>query len=81
MDLRPQIRLQISQGLEAGDSYRQPSVGAKLSYRMKRLLIPSGRDNDEENQHALVIALGYEYLRTSQNGKVKNENRLGSPVT
>lgn len=75
-DLRPKIRLQLSQGLEAGDSYRKPSVGATLSYRMKRLLIPSRRDNDEENQHTLVIAAGYEYLRTSQNSKIKNENRV-----
>jgi len=76
-DLRPKLRLQVSQGLEAGDSYRQTITGAKLSYRMRRLLIPSRRDNDEENQHILVIAAGYEYLHTSQNGKIKNENRFG----
>ena len=51
--------------------------GAKLSYRMRRIFIPSRRDNDEENQHVLVIAAGYEYLHTSQNSKVKNENRFG----
>jgi hypothetical protein len=44
---------------------------------MKRLLIPSRRDNDEENRHILVIAAGYGFLRTSQNGTIKHQNRLG----
>lgn len=76
-DLRPKVRLQAWQVLEAGDSYRQWTTGARLSYRMRRLLIPSRRDNDEENLHILVIAAGYEFLRTSQNGKIKHENRFG----
>ena len=75
-DLRPKLRLQISQGLEAGDSYRQWSTGVMLSYRVKRLLIPRRRDNDEENHHTPIIIGGYEYLRTSQNGRIKNENRI-----
>ena len=75
-DLRPKLRLQLSQGLEAGDAYRQWSTGVMLSYRVKRLLIPHRRDNDEENHHTPIIAGGYEYLRTSQNGKIKNENRI-----
>jgi hypothetical protein len=34
------------------------------------------RDNDEENHHTPIIIGGYEYLRTSQNGRIKNENRI-----
>src|SRR6185369_11388215 len=67
-DLRPKLRLQLSEGSEAGDAYTQWTTGVTLSYRVKRLLIPRRRDNDEENHHTPIIAVGYEYLRTSQNG-------------
>jgi hypothetical protein len=76
VELRDKTRLQLTQGLEAGDTYRKWTTAAMLSYRMKRLLIPSRRENDEENLHVLVIAGGYEYLHASQNGKTKNENRI-----
>jgi hypothetical protein len=75
-DLRQQTRLQLSEGLEAGDSYSKWTTAAMLSYRMKRRLIPDRRDNDEENHHVLVLGGGYEYLHDSQNGKIKNENRI-----
>ena len=47
-----------------------------LSYRMKRHLLPDRRDNDEESHHRLVLGGGYEYLRTSQNDKIKHEHRI-----
>jgi len=75
-DLRDKTRLQLSEGLEAGDSYSKWTTAVMLSYRMKQRLIPNRRDNDEENHHVLVIGGGYEYLHDSQNGKIKNENRI-----
>jgi hypothetical protein len=73
--LAPELRLQISQDWSR-DSYRQWSTGVMLSYRVKRLLIPRPRDNDEENHHTPIIIGGYEYLRTSQNGRIKNETEI-----
>lgn len=33
-------------------------------------------DIDEENEHNLVLAGGYEYLHTNQNNQIKREHRI-----
>jgi len=42
---------------------------------MKRILKLRRSDIDEENEYNLVVGVGYEYTRTTQNDKTKNENR------
>ena len=73
-DLRPQTRLQVFGGGQSGD-YVQWKLGAILSYRMKRLVLRRPKEIDEENEHALVIGAGYEYVQINES-KTKRENRI-----
>lgn len=75
-DLRSRTRLNLSEEIENGAGFRQWSTGVMISYRMKRILSLRGADVDEEKEHNFVFGTGYEYLRTNDNGKIKNENRL-----
>jgi hypothetical protein len=78
IDLRPKTSLQLWVEKHNGedDSSLQWKVGALLSYRMKRILKLRRSDIDEENEHTLVVGVGYEYLRTTQSDKTKIENRI-----
>jgi hypothetical protein len=76
IDFRPGTRLQVSEELQIGDGFREWTTGAMLSYRMKRIVDLRHDDIDDEKEHYVVLATGYEYLRTNQNGKIKNEHRV-----
>jgi len=56
--------------------FTQVKTVATLSQRMKRIVRRHTDNADEENDYNLVFGAGYEYLRTTQNGGVKHENRL-----
>ena len=75
-DLRPKTRLQLYEELRAGDSYRQWTTGVMLNYRIRRRLDLHRPNNNDEEEHTLVIGGGYENVRTTQNGKTKNESRI-----
>jgi Protein of unknown function (DUF2490) len=57
-------------------SQSQWKVGALLSYRMKRILKRHREDIDEENEYNLVVAGGYEFIRTEQESGTKREHRV-----
>ena len=78
IDLRPKTCLQLYVEKHNGedDSSLQWKTGALLSYRMKRMLKLRRSDIDEDREHNLVVGVGYEYTRTTQNDKTKNENRI-----
>ena len=48
---------------------------------MKPILKPHRRDINENNEHYLVFAAGYEYLHTVQNGRKTIENRIIAQAT
>ena len=77
-ELRPKMRLQLFGELENGEEFPflQWKAGALFSYRMKRILGLRHADIDEEHDHALVVAGGYEYLNTAQGDKKKREHRI-----
>jgi len=75
-DLRPRMRLQISEELQNGAALRQWSTAAMISYRMRRLLTLRAADVDEEKHYNFVFGAGYEYLHTNQDGEIKKEHRL-----
>jgi hypothetical protein len=77
-ELRPRMRLQVWGDKQDGEDFDflQWKTGAILSYRMKRILKLRDSDIDEENEYNLVLGVGYEYLRTTQNDKTKSENRI-----
>jgi hypothetical protein len=78
IELRSKTRLQLEIGKRDGEDfdYLQWHAGAMLSYRMKPMLKSRREETDEENEHNLVIGVGYEYLRTTQNDETKSENRI-----
>jgi hypothetical protein len=77
-DLRPRTRLQVMVAKENGEEFgfSQLKTGATISQRMKRIVRRHTDNADEENDYNLVVGVGYEYLRTTQDGGVKHENRL-----
>lgn len=74
-DLNPKTRLQVFSGTQNGGDF-QWYAGSIVSYRMKRLVMRREKDVDEENEHLVVIAAGYEYLRTLESDKTKRESRI-----
>lgn len=78
LELLPRTRLQVFTQLENGEDfpYLQWKVGALVNYRMRPILHQGEPDIDEENEHHLVVGVGYVYLQTIQNDKTKRENRI-----
>lgn len=75
---RAKTRLQLSGETQHGVDfpYRQWKLEATLSHRMKEILKPHQPDIDEENEHYLTFGVGYEYAHTTENDKIKRENRI-----
>lgn len=65
-------------GLEqgAGFPYQQWYGAAALGYQFKPILRPHLENIDPDKEHYLVFGGGYQYLRTTESGKVTQENRL-----
>lgn len=77
-ELQQRLNLQVFVEAENGEEFPfiQWKTGALISYRMKRILKPREDEIDNENKYHLGVAVGYEYLQTTQNGQTKRENRI-----
>ena len=73
-DLGPKTRLQIFGGTQNGGDF-QWYAGALVSYRMNHLVMRREPDVDDENEHLVVLAAGYEYLQTIESDKTRREKR------
>jgi hypothetical protein len=76
--LRPDLRLLMFGGLEQGEDvdYSQWNTGLGFGYQLKPILKSHLSNIDADKEHYLVFAAGYEYLRTTQPAKTKNEDRI-----
>ena len=64
----------LQQGV--GFPYQQWYAAAALGRQFKPILRPHLENIDPDKERYIVFGGGYEYLRTTQSGKVKDENRL-----
>ncbi len=62
-------------------SYQQWYASAGLGYQFKPILREHLINIDPDKEHYLVFGGGYEFLRTNQSGKLKDENRITIDVT
>ena len=63
----------------AGFPYQQWYGAAALGYQFKPILRPHLENIDPDKEHYLVFGGGYEYLRTTESGKMTHDNRLALP--
>lgn len=77
------FRLLTFAGLKNGEDfpYQQVYVGTGLGYQFKRFTKPHLANIDPDKENFLVAGVGYEYLRTIQNGKDQEENRIAFQAT
>jgi Protein of unknown function (DUF2490) len=77
------LRVLTFSGVEQGVGYpfQQWYAAAALGYQFKQILRPHLENIDPDKEYYFVIGGGYEYLRTIQSGKVKDENRLVIEMT
>ena len=70
-------------GLEqaAGYPFQQWYVAAGIGRQIKPILRPHWENIDPDKEHFLLLGVGYDYLRTTQSGKVFNENRVTFDMT
>ncbi len=70
-------------GLEqaAGYPFQQWYVASAIGRQFKPILRPHWENIDPDKERFLVVGAGYEYLRTTQSGKVFNENRITFDAT
>jgi hypothetical protein len=70
-------------GLEqaAGYPFQQWYVAAGIGRQFKPILRPHRENIDPDKEHFLLLGVGYDYLRTTQSGKVFNENRVTFDMT
>lgn len=75
---QPKTRLRLYWAKQNGEDLArvQWKFGVMGSYRMKRLVKEHLGDIDDENNHLMVIGVGYEYLHTNDNGSIKTEKRI-----
>jgi len=69
----------LQQGVDY--SYQQWYAALGLGYQFKRFLFPHMQNIDPDKEHYWLFGLGYEYLRTIQTGKTKDENRITADIT
>jgi hypothetical protein len=83
LQLPSHLRVLAFSGLEQGInySYQQWYAAAALGYQFKPILKEHVSNIDPDKEHYLVFGGGYEFLRTTQSGIVKHENRLTIDVT
>jgi hypothetical protein len=70
-------------GLEqaAGYPFQQWYVASGIGRQVKPILRPHWKNIDPDKEHYLLLGVGYDYLRTTQSGKVFDENRVTFDVT
>jgi len=83
MQLPSKWRVLSFVGLEqaAGYPFQQWYVAAGVGRQFKPILREHLLNIDPDKEHFLVFGGGYEYLRTTQSGIVKHENRITIDVT
>ena len=64
-----------------GYPYQQWYAAAALGYQFKSILRPHLENIDPDKEHHFLFGGGYEFLRTIQSGKVKDEDRITIEVT
>jgi hypothetical protein len=77
------LRVLAFTGLEqaVGYPFQQWYAAAALGYQFKPILAPHWENIDPDKEHYLLFGGGYEFLRTSQSGDVKHENRITIDAT
>jgi Protein of unknown function (DUF2490) len=70
-------------GLEqaAGYPFQQWYVASGIGRRFKPILKPHLENINPDKEHFLLLGVGYDYLKTTQSGKVFNENRVTIDLT
>jgi len=76
-------RLLSFAGLEqaAGYPFQQWYVATAIGRQLKPISKPHLLNIDPDKEHTWLLGVGYEYLRTTQSGNVKNENRITFDMT
>lgn len=83
IELSPHLRILAFSGLEQGVDfpYQQWYAAAALGYQFKPILREHLKNIDPDKEHYFLFGGGYEFLRTIQSGKVKDEDRVTIEVT
>jgi len=83
LQLPSHLRVLAFSGLEQGVGFpfQQWYVAGALGYQFKPILREHIFNIDPDKEHYLVFGGGYEFLRTTQSGIVKHENRVTIDVT
>jgi len=83
VELPSHLRVLAFSGLEQGVGYpyQQWYAAAALGYQFKPILRPHSVNIDPDKENHFLFGGGYEFLRTIQSGKVKNEDRITIDVT
>ncbi|MBV8069664.1 MAG: DUF2490 domain-containing protein [Acidobacteriaceae bacterium] len=83
MEFPSHLRLLAFSGVEQGIDYpyQQWYSAVGLGRQFKRITLPHRVNIDPDKEFRFLLAGGYEFLRTIQSGKVKNEDRLAIEMT
>jgi hypothetical protein len=83
IQLPSHLRILAFSGLEQGVDfpYQQWYVAGAVGYQSKPILREHLLNIDPDKEHYLVFGGGYEFLRTTQSGIVKHENRITLDAT
>ena len=83
LELPSHLRVLAFIGVEqgAGYPYQQWYTAAALGYQFKPILRQHIENIDPDKEHHFLFGGGYEFLRTIQSGKVKDEDRITIDVT
>ncbi len=65
----------------AGYPFQQWYVAAGIGRQVKPILRPHWENIDPDKEHYLILGVGYEFLRTTQSGQVKHEDRITIDLT
>jgi hypothetical protein len=83
LELPAHLRVLAFSGVEQGVGYpyQQWYEAAALGYQFKPILRQHMENIDSDKEHYFLFGGGYEFLRTIQSGKVKDEDRITIDVT
>jgi Protein of unknown function (DUF2490) len=83
LELPAHLRVLAFSGVEQGVGYpyQQWYAAAALGYQFKSILRQHIENIDPDKEHHFLFGGGYEFLRTIQSGKVKDEDRITIDVT
>jgi hypothetical protein len=76
--LRGATRFLAYSALDEGEDfpYSQWKLGAQVGFRLKPMKHLHRRDIDEDKNHTLPLAAGYEYVATTESGSETHEDRI-----